>query len=449
MRFSFFVLLSFLFIFCPVSNLHAQNGGAVALGELRPQHRYQQDTIAVTAFNITNTSLEMETLPRIIRRDLELSGFFKMPSNQMEANRQNLRDNNQQRVDYAAWQNMGVDFYVMGRVEEDGPNYRVRLLLYDINGRQLIINRWFTDRKERYRDLAHLISDEIVKFTKGIDGIARTKLLYVNEQVPGVRELAVMDADGFNARTLTSFGNLVTTPTWGANGAEVYFTSYHGNRGNVYGMNLTYDGVRFHPGQMWTVAAYGGTNHSPTWNQATGRIAMVLSKDGVSEIYSSDRSGQNLRRLTRSRATDGSPAWSPDGRYIAYTSNSSGAVHIHVMNSDGSNNRRLTRIGTWNDAVSWSPDGRRIAFVSRAGGRNDIYVCDASGNNVRRLTQNQGNNTSPSWAPNGTHISFTSDRTGSNQIYLMLDDGSNQRQLTTVGRNTMPDWGPIPQPRQR
>lgn len=416
------------------------------LGQVRPTYQYQKTVLAVAPFNVTGTSVEMETFPRIIRNDLELSGFFKMPDNQTEVNRQNIVDNRQNSINFERWGEMGVEHYMMGRVEEDGDNYSIQVLLYDIDTRRNIINRRFVGPKAQMRDLAHQISDAVVRYLKGVEGIARTKLLYVTEQVPGVKEIAIMDADGFNARPLTSLGKLATTPAWGANGTEFYMTSYHGNRANVYGMTLQPDAaMNYRPGQMWTIAAYGGTNHSPSWNERIRRLALVLSKDGNSEIYTVQRDGSDLQRVTRSTFTDGSPAWSPDGRRIAYTTNEAGGAHIYVVNADGSGKRRVTTRGSWNDALDWSPDGQRLVFVSRVGGVNDIYVCDVSGDTTsyKRLTMNQGQNESPSWAPNGTHIAFSSNRSGTYQIYMMLDDGSNQRQLSGVGRNTMPDWGPF------
>lgn len=413
---------------------------------VRPRAQYVKSTIAVVPFNTSNTTLVNDTLPRIIRNDLELSGFFKMVGDQAAANRQNMSDNRSGGINFANWSTLGVDHYLMGRVSESADRISVDILLYDIKSQKLIISRNFSDIKPRVRDLAHQISDAIVNQLRGVPGVARTKLLYVSEQAPGIKEIFICDWDGFNARALTSYGKLATGPSWGANGTEAYFTSYHGNRANIYGMQLRADeALNFLPGQVWTIAAYGGTNHSPAWSQSARRIAMVLSKDGNSEIYTSARDGKDLQRVTTTKATEGSPTWSPDGSKIAFTSNEAGGVHLFVMNADGSGRRRITTKGSWNDALTWAPDGARLAFVSRASGRNDIYICDVSGaeNSYRRLTMNQGNNESPTWAPNSTHLAFASDRTGQWQIYVATDDGSSQRQITTVGRNTLPDWGPM------
>lgn len=430
-----------LALLCAPAGAQAQVRGEDNLGTVRPSFTEEPTLIAVPAFGTDGSvPLEYETLPRIIRRNLELSGFFKMPEDQGAVNRQNLRDVENRTVNYPAWEAMGVKHYLMANVSSPSPGVlRAYVLLYDIESRQRLIQRNFEGSVEEIRMLAHTISDEVVRFTKFTDGVARTQLLYVTEQVQGIREIAIMDADGFNPRPLTRYNNISTSPAWGANGTEIYYTSYHGNRANIYGRLLG-------SGQTWTIAAYGGTNHSPAWNEATRRIVMVLSKDGGSELYSADRDGGNLRRITTTEPNEAAPTWSPDGQHVAYSVNEGGGINIYILDRNGQNQRRLTRRGRWNDAPSWSPDGNRIAFVSRVDGRNDIFVIDADGNpdSLRRLTMNQGNNESPSWAPNSRHLAFSSDRTGRWQIYMMLDDGSNQRQLTTSGNNRQPAWGPYP-----
>ncbi|HMZ50826.1 MAG TPA: hypothetical protein PK988_01060 [Candidatus Sumerlaeota bacterium] len=412
---------------------------------LKPKFSYNQSAIAVMPFNALNATVESATFPRIIRRDLELSGLFKnVDDGTMQKSVMVLqRDDRAGNIAFSEWTSLGVEYMLRGNLKEEGGNFRIIVQLYDIGAKSMVLNRTFTDRKERQRDLAHQISDAIIYQVKGIQGVCRTKLLFVTERMPGVREIGITDYDGFNAKALTSFGKLATMPVWGANGTEIYFQSYHTNRANIYGMQLQADSaLNFSPGKVWQIAGYGATNATPAWSQAAGRIVMMLSKDGNTELYTTKRDGSDLQRLTQTKFTEGSPAWSPDGSQIVYTSNEGGNPQLYIMNANGGGKRKLSVNGPWNDAASWSPDGKRILFASRNKGANDIFLCDASGANVRRLTMGQGNNESPCWAPNSTHITFSSDRSGSWQIYMMLDDGSAQSQLTATGRNILPDWGP-------
>ncbi|MCC6545989.1 PD40 domain-containing protein [Candidatus Sumerlaeota bacterium] len=429
----------------PAKQVGTTGGGTI--WTLKPKFSYNQSSIAIMPFNALNATVESATFPRIIRRDLELSGLFK---NVDEGTMQRAvmvlqRDDRAGSVAFTEWTTLGVEYMLRGNLTQDAAgNFRIIVQLYDINAKSMVLNRTFTDRKDRLRDLAHQISDAVIYQVKGIQGVCRTKLLFVSERMPGVREVAITDYDGFNAKNLTSFGKLATMPVWGANGTEIYFQSYHTNRANIYGMQLQSDGsMNFTAGKVWQIAGYGATNATPSWSQAAGRIVMMLSKDGNTELYTTKRDGSDLQRLTETKFTEGSPAWSPDGSQIIYTSNEGGRAQLYIMNAHGGGKRKLAVNGPWNDAASWSPDGRRILFASRNAGANDIFLCDANGGNVRRLTMGQGNNESPCWAPNSTHITFSSDRSGSWQIYMMLDDGSAQNQLTATGRNILPDWGPL------
>lgn len=441
--FSIFPLLTLTIllstILFPAAASAQQIGTDNSLGTVTPNYSTEKSVIAVASFGTDNSvGLEFETIPRVIRRDLEISGFFLPPSDQDRVRRINIKETKENKVYFDVWQEMGVDYYLMGNTSrKSADEIQVRIIFYDIESEQLLINRYVTGPSSNPRIVAHRIADEIVKTTQFVDGIAETKLLFLSEMVRGVREVALVDADGFNQRNITQFQNLCATPTWGANGTEVYYTSYIGNRAKIYGQMLS-------SGQTWEIASYGGTNHSPAWNQTRKELLVVLSKDGNSEIYATQRNGQNLRRLTRSKAVDGSPTWSPDGSKYAYVSNELGGAKIFVANADGSNKRQLVAKGGWNDAPSWSPDGERVAFVSEINGKNEIFVINANADpsTIQRLTQNQGNNESPSWAPNSRHIAFSSDRSGSWQIYIMLDDGSSQVQITTSGNNRQPDWSP-------
>ena len=176
------------------------------------------------------------------------------------------------------------------------------------------------------------------------------------------------------------------------------------------------------------------------------RIALTLSFQGNTEIYTIDWNGGNLKRLTDSWGQDVSPTWSPDGQRIAFVSTRSGNPHIYVMGADGSNPRRLTFKGTYNQEPDWSPrpDGQ-IAFTARDETlKYDIFLVNPTNSEITRLTQDDGNNESPSHSPDGQHITFTSTRQGKQRhVWVMDVDGNNQRAVPlAVGEYETPAWGP-------
>src|SRR5690606_15440216 len=292
-------------------------------------------------------------------------GFFKMPANEQMVNQLYAQDNRAGNLNFEAWRGIGAVHLLLARVVPDeGGRLAAEVMLHDVESGTAIMQRRISGPADKVRLLAHKISDEVVRFTKNVDGFAQTQILFTGEHTRGVREVGIMDADAFNLRPITRYGKTVASPVSGQHGTEAFYTSYHGHPASIYGHILATD-------QTWRVAAYGGTNHSAAWSEAAQRLVMVLSRDGNSEIYTSARDGSGLTRLTNTPSvTEGSPTWSPDGRRIAFVSNETGNAQIWVMNADGSGRRRLTSRGAWNDAPSWSPDGRRIAFVCREGGIN-------------------------------------------------------------------------------
>lgn len=429
-------------------------------GIVRPTALYEKSTIAVPFFNVTGgLSLEPESLSRVIRRDLELSGYFNLLDAQT-ANSLNLRDVRTQQIAFGKWRDLGVQHYLMGSCSPGSGAGQINVLTYlyyippatedpdpsktfAADPKKLIIfQKTFYGKAADYRDAAHQISDEVVKYLKGADGIARTRIAYITDRTgKRVKEVAAMDADGYgqNLPPITRHNKLCAAPCWGAAGTEIYFTSYRDFNPDLYGVTLA-------GGKEWYISRQPGLNTLPDWNEALKKVVFVLSKDGNSELYTCDRSGGGLKRLTTSRQIESSPCWSPDGSQIAFTSDREGGhPQVFVMSANGSGVRRVTRQGGWNDAPAWSPKGDKLAFVSRsAEGTFDIYTCAPSGENStwRRLTMNQGDNEAPTWAPDGRHLAFSSNRSGTWQVYMMLDDGANQQQLTLLGSNQQPTWGP-------
>ncbi len=65
------------------------------------------------------------------------------------------------------------------------------------------------------------------------------------------------------------------------------------------------------------VANYKGNNSAPAWSPDGSMLAIVLTRDGLSQIYTISADGSNLRRVTRSPGHRHRTAtFTPDGRSI-------------------------------------------------------------------------------------------------------------------------------------
>jgi TolB protein len=329
------------------------------------------------------------------------------------------------------WLGTGAEVLVDTRGEVSGDRVSVEARVWDLKSRKLILGRRYSGGASYVERIAHTLANDLVKYFTGKPGAFLSTILFVAEQ-GGSKEIAAMDFDGRNVRTLTAHKSIAISPS-GAEGKAAY-TSY----------------VRLYP-QIWTMSLDGSDkrevpsgvelNASPSVSPDASRIAFAGSAKGNADIYTIGIAGGSLQRLTTSRALEASPAWSPNSRQILYTSDLTGTPQIYVMDAEGTGSRRVTFAGNWNDEGSWSPDGARIAFACRNEGDFNICVMDFTTGQTVQVTS-EGSNGHPTWSPDGEKIVYSSRRGGSTQIYTMDADGKNKRQLTSGGNHTGPAWVP-------
>ena len=95
-----------------------------------------------------------------------------------------------------------------------------------------------------------------------------------------------------------------------------------------------------------------------------GRVVFSSTRDGNSEIYSSNLDGGDVRRLTNDPGIDVSPACGPGGQ-IAFVSTRHGSPQIWTMSSSGGGQKRVTYKGEHNQTPAWCPDPKKqlLAFT--------------------------------------------------------------------------------------
>ena len=90
-------------------------------------------------------------------------------------------------------------------------------------------------------------------------------------------------------------------------------------------------------------------------------IAFVYAGD----MWITDLSGQNSKRLTSTAAVESHPHFSPDGQNLAFSSNRSGTNSVYVMPSIGGQANRLSWHAAGGSVRGWTPDGQKVLFASR------------------------------------------------------------------------------------
>lgn len=125
-----------------------------------------------------------------------------------------------------------------------------------------------------------------------------------------------------------------------------------------------------------TKLVYAWVRYGPDVPRPTTVLDSSVQSSAIKIV---DRSGENANAIVS--ATSGvnmEPDWSPDGKTIVFSRFSpgyenAGMSDLYTIDPDGGNLRRIPE-ERWADAPSWTPDGR-ILFRSERGCPRELYVC--------------------------------------------------------------------------
>ena len=188
------------------------------------------------------------------------------------------------------------------------------------------------------------------------------------------------------------------------------------------------------------------------------------------DIYTVNRDGTDLRRVTNYGVYTAEGTLSPDGKRIVFTSLKDGDLDIYTMNVDGTDVRRLTNTPGYDGGPWWSPDGKQIVYRANhpadpkdladyrdllkqnmvRPSKVELFLMNADGSNQRQITHLGGANFGPSWTPDGKQIVFASNyrnptgRAAANfDLFLISPDGTGLTQITNdAGFDGFPMFSP-------
>ncbi len=140
----------------------------------------------------------------------------------------------------------------------------------------------------------------------------RTRVVFSSNR-SGSSDLFVMDADGRNARRVTTDPGNESEPRWSPDGSRIIYTlTPAGGLPQIHSVAISGEDDR-----LLTGPPHG--NQSPVLSRDGKQLAFVSNRDGNQEIYLMDLPSGPPRRLTRTKEREANPRFLPDGALVYVT----------------------------------------------------------------------------------------------------------------------------------
>lgn len=137
------------------------------------------------------------------------------------------------------------------------------------------------------------------------------------------------------------------------------------------------------------------------WSPSGTHIVFTSQRDGNIEIYMVNITNGAIINLSRHQREDFAPQWSPNGDKIAFISTRNGGYHVFLMTADGVDVQQLTFDDARPTNVVWSPDGEWLVYSATSIYQYNqrLFLISAYGGDPRQLTFGASDDFSPTWKP--------------------------------------------------
>jgi len=277
---------------------------------------------------------------------------------------------------------------------------------------------------------------------------------------PG-NQIYLLQAEGGEARKLTSHPAAVSNITWAPDGQTLYFTATDVKSADERERDRLQDDVyafeenNFKHRHLWTVDLAGTTRRitEGDWSVAGyelgaggTRIAMhrtpapLLGANDRGEVWVMDASGANAKQLTTNTVSESNASISDDGGMVLFTSAANQQFDAYyndklfvVPVAGGAARVVLPDVPYEIENATWSKDGRSIYFTANMGVHNEVMKVDLASRKVVQLTA--GEHTLQGWSfteDAGRHLFLRNTGPRASEVYTLPQEGGEMTRVTAV-----------------
>lgn len=405
------------------------------LGEFVVTGTAQEHVPKIAILPSLSPALEDVIVRSVVRRDLDLSGMFRViEDDKAPAGTYGFDDP----VDVAAWQALGAEAIVKVAAQ-NAPGGMIEVLglaYFPSAGRNPVYETKIVVSKENARKTAHQITDDLLGALTGRPGGFSSRFAF---SAPWGRNLRVFtaDADGYGLTPQTDEKSTSIGPTFGPDGDLYYSLSKMYSPYRVVTQDI---GGNESAAPKALKLPFKGSIYSTAFDKDMKKLAVAVSDSGNSAIFVGSPDGKDMKKVsTTELATH--PVFSTEG-HLAWVGGTpdQGSQRVYVDGKAVSPSGFVASAPTFCD----TEDGVYLIYsVNVGGGRQDLIMSSPSGKGVTRLTQNQGSNTSPACSPDGRLLAYFSTRKDEKGLYILsLKRFTTKKVMGSVGQGLR--WEALP-----
>jgi TolB protein len=401
------------------------------LGEIVVTGTSQEHIPKIAVLPSTSPAYEDVIVRGVVRRDLEISGFFKViPDKDAPPGAYRFTDP----VDVAAWQARGAEAIVKVAAQDtDKGKIEVLGIAYFPNeGADPVYQTKLTVNKDEARRTAHKITDDLIGALTGFPGGFSSRFTYSGAWARN-RRIFSADSDGFGLTPNTDPAMTALAPAFGPGGRLYFSQSANYLPYRLFSLNVTKaDSLKEFP------LPFRGSIYGVAFNKDRTKIAISVANFGQSAIYVGTAGGTDFQRVSNTELAT-HPAFSPSGKLAWIGGSENGSQRLYV---DG---KPISPAGftAASPAFCDTEDGTFVVYaVQVGGGKFDIVMSNEKGQGMQRLTQNQGSNTYPACSPDGRMLAFFRETKEEKGLYVLsLKRWTTTKILGSVGESLR--WDPL------